>query len=231
MHSLPKDFQKAILSSPKAKKVWETVTPLAKNEWICWVTSGKKAETRDIRIKKGISKLRGGMRLEFVCGIRALRDRHSLRLFMRRDRYGRFASCLVYLPRDRYTTQVRLRIEKLLVDALGGVSVDYTARVSESVLARLHFVIHVPLGQGLPDIDLHDLEARVASATRSWQDEFTSMLASRVGDAAASPLLRTYAHAFPEAGEDAPHAQASSARSAMPSDRPRPARSAMKAGM
>ncbi len=112
-----------------------------------------------------------------------LQERRHTKLYLRPDDYGRFMSCLVYLPRDRYTTQVRLRIERLLVDAIGGSSVDYTARVTESVLARLHFVIHVPLGHGLPPIDLHDLEARVASATRSWQDEFTSMLATRLGDA------------------------------------------------
>lgn len=62
LHKLPSDFKKAILASPKAKKIWDTVTPLAKNEWICWVTSGKLLETRNIRIKKGISKMSGGMR-------------------------------------------------------------------------------------------------------------------------------------------------------------------------
>lgn len=62
MHQLPKDFKKALDSAPKAKVVWDSVTPLAKNEWICWVISGKKAETRKVRIKKGISKLSGGMR-------------------------------------------------------------------------------------------------------------------------------------------------------------------------
>jgi len=128
-----------------------------------------------------------------------LQERRHTKLYLRPDDYGRFMSCLVYLPRDRYTTQARLRIEKLLVDSIGGSSVDYTARVTESVLARLHFVIHVPLGQGLPPVDVHDLESRVAAATRSWQDEFTSMLATRIGDVAAAPLMRTYANAFPEA--------------------------------
>jgi glutamate dehydrogenase len=128
-----------------------------------------------------------------------LQERRHTKLYLRPDDYGRFMSCLVYLPRDRYTTQVRLRIEKLLMEAIGGSSVDYTARVTESVLARLHFVIHVPLGQGLPPMDVHDLESRVAAATRSWQDQFTSMLAKRLGDAAAAPLMRTYSTAFPEA--------------------------------
>ncbi len=62
IHTLPEDFRKALAASPKALAVWEDVTPLARNEWICWVTSGKKAETRSIRIEKGISKLTGGMR-------------------------------------------------------------------------------------------------------------------------------------------------------------------------
>ena len=62
VHSVPGDLQKALLSSPKALKAWDDITPLARNEWICWVISGKKAETKDIRIHKGISKLKSGMR-------------------------------------------------------------------------------------------------------------------------------------------------------------------------
>ena len=61
-HKIPADFRKALLSVPKALSIWEDITPLARNEWICWVISSKKAETRDIRIKKAISKLAGGMR-------------------------------------------------------------------------------------------------------------------------------------------------------------------------
>ena len=137
--------------------------------------------------------------MEIAQSVLHLQERRHTKLYLRPDDYGRFMSCLVYLPRDRYTTQARLRVEGLLMAALGGVAVDYTARVSESVLARLHFVIRVPLGQGLPEIDEHDLELQVAAATRSWQDDFTSNLAARVGESAASPLIRTYASAFPEA--------------------------------
>lgn len=61
-HTLPADFRKAINSIPKAQAIWENITPLARNEWICWVTSGKKAETRNIRIEKAISKLGSRMR-------------------------------------------------------------------------------------------------------------------------------------------------------------------------
>lgn len=61
-HKIPSDLRKAIFAIPKVKDLWEDITPLARNEWICWVTSGKRAETRGIRINKAISKMRGGMR-------------------------------------------------------------------------------------------------------------------------------------------------------------------------
>ena len=62
MHATPVDLQKALASTPSALATWKDITPLARNEWICWVISGKKAETRNIRIKKTLSKLKGGMR-------------------------------------------------------------------------------------------------------------------------------------------------------------------------
>ncbi|OGF75562.1 hypothetical protein A3C77_00555 [Candidatus Giovannonibacteria bacterium RIFCSPHIGHO2_02_FULL_45_13] len=62
MHILPLDLKQALASNPKTQALWEDITPLARNEWICWVISGKKAETRNIRIQKALSKLKGGMR-------------------------------------------------------------------------------------------------------------------------------------------------------------------------
>lgn len=62
VHKMPADLEKAITIVPAVQTLWQDITPLARNEWICWVTSGKKAETRDIRINKAISKMKGGMR-------------------------------------------------------------------------------------------------------------------------------------------------------------------------
>ncbi len=61
-HTLPVDLKNALNSNKRAQATWEVTTPLARNEWICWVISGKKEETRNIRITKAISKLSGGMR-------------------------------------------------------------------------------------------------------------------------------------------------------------------------
>ena len=62
VHKIPKDLEKAIASNKVARATWDDITPLARNEWICWVTSGKKVDTRGIRIEKAISKLKTGMR-------------------------------------------------------------------------------------------------------------------------------------------------------------------------
>ncbi len=62
LHKMPADLRKALATAPVVQTRWKDITPLARNEWICWVTSGKKSETRDIRIAKALSKLKGGMR-------------------------------------------------------------------------------------------------------------------------------------------------------------------------
>jgi glutamate dehydrogenase len=74
-------------------------------------------------------------------GILHLGERRRVRLFVRRDVFGRFFSALVYLPRERFNTENRRRIEEILMEAFGGVSVDYETHVSPSVLMRLHLVI------------------------------------------------------------------------------------------
>ncbi|MGI8578700.1 MAG: NAD-glutamate dehydrogenase [Nocardioidaceae bacterium] len=128
-----------------------------------------------------------------------LRERRQLRLFCRRDIYGRYLSCLVFLPRDRYTTQVRERIQQILKSTMGAESIDYTARVSESVLARLHFVVRAPSGGTLKHFDEDDLEQQIAEATRSWDDDFVKALSDQFGEHDGGRLAHIYGRAFPEA--------------------------------
>ena len=127
------------------------------------------------------------------------RERRQVRLFVRRDTYGRYLSCLVYLPRDRYTTQVRERIASILRTQLGGGSLEYTARVSESMLARLHFVVRPPRARLIPEFDQDDLERRLADAARSWRDDFVGAVHAEYGEEVGARLSRGYADAFPEA--------------------------------
>lgn len=136
--------------------------------------------------------------IEIAASVMHLLERRQTKLYLRVDDYGRFVSCIVYLPRDRYTTPVRLRIEQLLREAFCGESVDYTALVTESVLARLHYVVHVAPGATVPNVDHAALEERLARATQSWEDLFTEATVVALGEAQAPAFLAEYATAFPE---------------------------------
>ncbi|WP_051704308.1 NAD-glutamate dehydrogenase [Glycomyces sp. NRRL B-16210] len=132
-------------------------------------------------------------------GVLRLAGRRRLRLFARRDVYGRFYSCLVYLPRDRYNTENRLKIQEILRRRLGGQAVDYDARVTESVLARLHFVVRIdPYAPPAP-VDVDSIQAELADATRSWDADLALQLDHHVGEGQARSLFKAYANAYPPA--------------------------------
>ncbi|WP_405471398.1 NAD-glutamate dehydrogenase [Streptomyces anulatus] len=136
-----------------------------------------------------------------VTSVLYLQERRRLRLYLRQDEYGRYYSAIVYLPRDRYTTGVRLRLIDILKEELGGNSVDFTAWNTESILSRLHFVIRVPAGTELPhltDADADRIEARLVEAARSWADGFQEALTAELGEERGAELQRQYGHSFPE---------------------------------
>ncbi|WP_235509117.1 NAD-glutamate dehydrogenase [Terrabacter sp. Soil810] len=136
---------------------------------------------------------------EIATSVLHLQERRKTKLFLRRDEFGRFVSCLVYLPRDRYNTTVRLRIEAILLEAFGGENIDNTTRVSESTLARLHFVVRMPTGTDIPDIDEVALEKRVIDATRTWDEDLSEALGQARGLEGAARTMAAYAKALPEA--------------------------------
>jgi glutamate dehydrogenase len=127
-----------------------------------------------------------------------LAERKQVRLFVRPDAYGRYVSCLIYLPRDRYTTQVRLRAQEILRSAFGGVSVDYSAMVGNSALARLHVVVHAAPGCPLAKVDQAALQVRIAAAVRSWDDDLTAEALRQLGSDRAAVVLRSCANSIPQ---------------------------------
>ena len=130
-------------------------------------------------------------------GIQKLQERRQTRLFLRPDIYGRFMSAVVYLPRDRYTTNVRLRIEQELRETFQAVSIDYEARMTESALARLFFRIRLPKNADASGINAEELEKRLVRAARSWSEGIAEVL--REGrDAPDSKVLASiWSEAFP----------------------------------
>ncbi len=139
-----------------------------------------------------------GQLTEIATAVLRLRERKQTRLFLRRDAYGRYMSCLVYLPRDRYTTPVRLQVQEILRTALDGVSVDYSAMVGESALARLHVVVRGQRGRPLPDVDAAALERRIAAAVRTWDEDLEEEALRTLGQRRARLVLDRFTAAIPE---------------------------------
>ncbi|MFG1676835.1 NAD-glutamate dehydrogenase [Micromonospora sp. NPDC049282] len=137
-----------------------------------------------------------------VIGVLRMAGRRQLRVFLRRDAYGRFISCLIYLPRDRFTTQNRLRMQDILLRELNGVGVDYTTRVTESMLARVHFIVRTDPTNPPGEIDADLLAEELADATRLWDDDYRLVLERKLGDEQAKHLFSRYADAFPEGYKD-----------------------------
>ena len=131
-------------------------------------------------------------------GVLRLKERKQTRLFLRRDRYGRYMSCLVYLPRDRYTTKVRLRAQGILREALHGVSVDYSATVGDSALARLYVVVRGEPGRPVPQVDAVALERKLAEAVRSWDEDLAAEAIRVLGEERASEVLELGGARIPE---------------------------------
>ncbi|WP_394938890.1 NAD-glutamate dehydrogenase [Psychromicrobium sp. YIM B11713] len=135
--------------------------------------------------------------IDIAEGILRLQERRRTRLFLRPDIYGRFMSALVFIPRDRYTTAVRRRIESELTRTFDAVSIDFEARMSESTLARLFFRIRLPKGADVNDVDTSTLEERLVTAARSWSEGLREVLGQALPMDQAGVLGKQWAEAFP----------------------------------
>ena len=138
--------------------------------------------------------------LDTASAVIDLGSRRRTLLFLRTDRLGHFVSCLVYLPRDRYTTAVRLAMQDILIRAFGGSSIDYAARVSESPWAVVHFTVRLPDEPASSAIDTSEtnrvrIQELLTAATRTWADRLLGKVGSGVIGGA---VAEHYAEALPE---------------------------------
>ena len=133
--------------------------------------------------------------LETSLGILHLQDRQRVALFFRRDDFERFISCLIYVPRDRYTTALRRAMQDILCEAFGGEVSAHHAEIGDSPLARLHLIIRTTPGK-IPPYNAEELEARLIEAARSWSDRLSDALVHEHGEEKGLYLLERYAQAF-----------------------------------
>ncbi len=129
-------------------------------------------------------------------GILGLGERQRLRLFVWRDPLERFVECLVCIPRDRFNTENRERVGRILLEALGGVALDWTLQLSESRLVRVHYIIR--LGDDpVTGYDVATIEARLVQVTRAWTDDLRDALIDEHGEEHGIKLFKRYERAFP----------------------------------
>ncbi len=129
-------------------------------------------------------------------GIVNLYERRRVRLFLRRDPYRRFYSCQIFVPRDRYNTDVRGRIEKILLEELAGDALETQVRISESALARLHVLVRTA-PESEVDADVERIETRITEAVRTWSDRLRDALRNGLeNEERAARLADRYAEAF-----------------------------------
>ncbi|WP_323160335.1 NAD-glutamate dehydrogenase [Pseudomonas fluorescens] len=131
-----------------------------------------------------------------VMSIVQIQERNKIRVFLRKDPYGRFCYCLAYVPRDIYSTEVRQKIQQVLMERLKATDCEFWTFFSESVLARVQLILRVDPKNRI-DIDPLQLENEVIQACRSWQDDYAALTVETFGEAHGTNVLADFPKGFP----------------------------------
>jgi glutamate dehydrogenase len=132
---------------------------------------------------------------DIAMGVLGLGERQRVRLFVWEDPLDRFVWCLVTIPRDRFNTENREKVGRILLEAFSGTQLDWTLQLSESLLVRVHYIIR---SDRIPErYDIKQIEAKLATATRAWTDDLRQALIEEHGEGQGLKLYRRYGQAFP----------------------------------
>lgn len=135
---------------------------------------------------------------QFSIGLMSLEAKPEVRLFARMDRYERFVSCMVYIPRDRFSSYLREQIIAITEKYYNGKIRDFYTQLTDSPLARLHLIIETQPNQ-VPNVIISDVEAAIARITNQWADSLRGALNDAMGKEQSDALVPVYADAFPDA--------------------------------
>jgi len=133
--------------------------------------------------------------LKFTEGMLQLQQRQRVRVFIRQDAYGHFASLLIFVPRDRYHTESRQKIELILQTIFSAENIEFSVQLSESILARLHFIIHSTVGCCV-QYDAREIEDQIIQALADWNDDLKDELHEYHGEAKGNQLFNNYYEGF-----------------------------------
>ncbi|MCK5121666.1 MAG: NAD-glutamate dehydrogenase, partial [Methylococcales bacterium] len=133
--------------------------------------------------------------LDFTEGMLQLQQRQRVRVFVRQDVYGHFASLLIFVPRERYHTETRKKIQRILLEIFDAKNIEFSVQLSESILARLHFIIH-SAGGCCVDYDVREIEEKIIHALADWSDDLKDVLHDMHGEAKGNQLFNAYSEGF-----------------------------------
>ncbi|MEJ8825358.1 NAD-glutamate dehydrogenase [Variovorax humicola] len=139
--------------------------------------------------------------LHTAMAILHLGQRQRFRLFVRRDPFERFVACMIYAPRENYTTELRKKWQSMLTQVFNGTSSEFNVSLSESALARIQITVRTKPG-AIPPFDVHELEQRLVAVARRWDDDLKDALIEATGEARGNELLRQFGGAFPAGYRD-----------------------------
>ncbi len=128
-------------------------------------------------------------------GILNIQERRRTKIFIRCDALNKFLSCVVYVPRDLYSTELRQRMQAILVDAFAPRDVEFTTFFSESILARTHFSLRLDPDK-VVEFDAQRIEKDIQAVALSWQDDLMSALVDGVGEEKGNQYFQSYRNAF-----------------------------------
>lgn len=133
--------------------------------------------------------------LEFTAGMLQLQQRQRVRVFIRNDVYGHFASLLIFVPRERYYTETRKKIQTILQDIFNAENVEFSVQLSESILARVHFILHSAKGCCV-EYDTREIEDQIVEALADWNDDLKQELHNYHGEEKGNLLFDNYHEGF-----------------------------------
>jgi glutamate dehydrogenase len=134
---------------------------------------------------------------ETSMGILALEAKPGVRMFVRRDGFERFVSCMVFVPREQFSTDLRHQIQQITEQVYNGSASAFSTQITEAPLARLHLIIKTTPGD-IPSVDVAAVEKEIAKRAYLWSDLLFEELLIKYGEHKAEQVQRVYGTAFPQ---------------------------------
>lgn len=146
---------------------------------------------RDELIQASVDEL-----LQIVLGIYHMQERRRIRMFARTDVYRRFVSCLVFVPKERFKSELREAMEKVLAKAFHAIEITFSTSFAESVLARIHFIVRTD-PEDKTEWDFKAIEKQLIEVGRSWSDDLQNLTMEAFGEESGNHIFAHYKNAFP----------------------------------